>query len=38
VGVFATETDPRVMQTYVAACATYGIIPQPFDAAEMYLR
>jgi ABC-type nitrate/sulfonate/bicarbonate transport system substrate-binding protein len=38
IAIFATDMDPRVMQPYVAACAKYGIIPQPFDAAEMYLR
>jgi NitT/TauT family transport system substrate-binding protein len=32
--VFATESDPRVMQPYIAACAKYGIIPQTFNAAE----
>jgi ABC-type nitrate/sulfonate/bicarbonate transport system substrate-binding protein len=36
--IFATDIDPRVMQPYIAACAKYGIIPQSFDAAELYLR
>jgi NitT/TauT family transport system substrate-binding protein len=36
--VFATEMDPSVMQPYIAACAKYGIIPQSFNAAELYAR
>jgi NitT/TauT family transport system substrate-binding protein len=36
--VFATEADPSVMQPYIAACAKYGIIPQSFNAAELYAR
>jgi hypothetical protein len=36
--VFATDMDPRVMQPYITACAKYGIIPQPFDAAELFMH
>jgi NitT/TauT family transport system substrate-binding protein len=36
--VFATEADPRDMQPYIAANAKYGIIPQVFNAADLYLR
>ena len=36
--VFATDMDPSVMQPYITACAKYGIIPQSFNAAELYAR
>ena len=36
--VFSTEATPKDMQPYVAACAKYGVIPQSFDAAELYFR
>jgi NitT/TauT family transport system substrate-binding protein len=36
--IFATEMDPRTMQSYVAAAAKYQVIPRPFDAAELFAR
>jgi NitT/TauT family transport system substrate-binding protein len=36
--LFATEADPRDMQPYITANAKYGIIPQAFNAADLYLR
>ena len=36
--IFATGMDPSVMQPYVTACARYGIIPQTFNAAELYMK
>ncbi len=36
--VFATDADPRVLQPYIAASARYGVIPQAFDAAQLYMR
>ena len=36
--IFATSSDPRDMQPYITACAKYGIIPKPFDAAELFFH
>lgn len=36
--IFATDANPRSMQPYVAAAAKYGIIPQAFNAAELYMH
>lgn len=34
--VYATEPDPREMQPWVDACVKYKVIPQRFDAKELY--
>jgi NitT/TauT family transport system substrate-binding protein len=36
--IFASDVDPRVMQSFIAAAAKYGVIPAPFDSAELFLR
>jgi len=34
--IYATEPDPRDMQPWVDASAKYKVIPQRFDAKELY--
>lgn len=36
--IFATDVDPRVMQSFIAAAARYGVIPAAFDSADLFLR
>lgn len=36
--IFAADVDPRVMQSFIAAAARYGVIPAVFDSAELFLR